>query len=306
LLIQQRRIRNLDRHLPAEFRGKKLHIGVMANEHNAPRLKKIGFSDLALGEYVLPGIVGPISRFNAEGKEVKRRDLPMETAYRQILWTWIEHHGPNEVEQTGIKQVPYQRYPREFVAPPSIELEVVTLDSDEKAVVSPGMVFEQTSEERLLHTINLMLEIFGECLVLSEDLKAVLRAPIKRLHWKLLPPGKHPWEKLQSELEPLIQRARQGNRKLISHRLALVNQLKPEFVAVGTAGFTGYVVFGFPTKNRFIFESCLYGNATYVFDKDWEELSKWTKAEILTQNRQRARIIHLESWEAKLRRQIPQ
>lgn len=304
-MIRQKRIRNLNKHVPSELQGGKVRVGMVIGDHYTARLKQIGFDKLSTGESVLPGIVGPVSRFNAEGRQKVRRDLPMETAYRQILWSWTEHHGPNEIEQTEIKEVPYQRYPREFIAPPSLALEVVEVDTEKQAIVAPLIEFNEASEAHLLHAINLLLEIFGECEVFSENLRTVLRAQVKRLNWKILPPGKHPWEKLQTQLEPMIQRARQGNRNLISHRLERVNQFNPEFVAIGTAGFTGYVVFGFPSKNRYIFESCLYGNATYVFDKDWEELSKWTKAEILSENRQRARIIHLANWEANLRKQIP-
>ena len=43
------------------------------------------------------------------------------------------------------------------------------------------------------------------------------------------------------------------------------------------------------------------GNATYVFDKDWEELSKLTKAQILDEGLQRDRVIHRKGWHQRIR-----
>ncbi|MEI7563256.1 MAG: hypothetical protein WCJ39_06470 [bacterium] len=34
----------------------------------------------------LPNIVGPVSRFNAEGKEVPQKQLPKETCFREQEW----------------------------------------------------------------------------------------------------------------------------------------------------------------------------------------------------------------------------
>ena len=63
----------------------------------------------------------------------------------------------------------------------------------------------------------------------------------------------------------------------------------------------GQVIFGFPHKNLHILESMYFGNATYVFDERWEELSKMTKAEILDQRLQTDRVIHEEGWENRVR-----
>jgi hypothetical protein len=71
-------------------------------------------------------------------------------------------------------------------------------------------------------------------------------------------------------------------------------------VAIGQAGFSGYLIFGFTSRNLFICESVFYGNATYVFESDWEKLSKLSKAEILNQDLQKDRIIHREGWERKI------
>ncbi len=68
MLIQKKRIRNIDNYIP-NFDGRDIYIA-----HSLPDAGKtdsIGFSSQrALGEEVLPKILGPITRFNANGKSV--------------------------------------------------------------------------------------------------------------------------------------------------------------------------------------------------------------------------------------------
>jgi hypothetical protein len=122
--INQKRIGNLEGHLPATFKDRRINIGLTDIKNYNSKLIGAGFTvDLIVGETVLPTVVGPITRFNAEGKNIVRRDLPKETVYRQVEWHWTERHGDREVEQSDFRYVPYQRYPRDFV-PPSVELHI--------------------------------------------------------------------------------------------------------------------------------------------------------------------------------------
>ncbi len=302
MFIRLRRIRNLDRHLPVEYRNRELHIGVSELDQHAAQLRQIGFSEeLAVGERVLPVIKGPVSRFNAEGKQVVRRDMPMETAYRQVEWHWTERHGDRKVEQSDFRDVPYKRYPRDFIPPPSLELQVGTNAQEQRVVTTSSIAYTDDYRDLLIHAINLCLELFGECEIFTEDLVPATRVPVRHLNWQVLPPGRYPWERLQQAVQPLIDRVKKGNRLVISRRLELISDAGPEFVAVGRAGFTGYLVFGFPAKNLYVLESILYGNATYVFEENWEELSKMTKAQILNETLQKQRIIHREGWERSVR-----
>ncbi len=79
-----------------------------------------------------------------------------------------------------------------------------------------------------------------------------------------------------------------------------VNALKPDFRAIGNGGFHGYIVHGFTKNKTYILESMYYGNATYVFDGAWEELSQRTKAEILRESLQKVRVIHRKGWKKRV------
>ncbi|NTU61545.1 MAG: hypothetical protein HGA95_04390 [Caldiserica bacterium] len=105
-----------------------------------------------------------------------------------------------------------------------------------------------------------------------------------------------PWAKLKSYLGPIIERQPEGNRPVIEKRHETINAYNPEFFAVGQGGFDGYVIFGFPSKSLYILESSQTNNATYVLDKDWEVLASLTKAELLSKELHKERLIHRKNW----------
>ena len=222
----------------------------------------------------------------------------METAYRQREWSWEQWAGYRTTEtHSKIVDVPYKRYPRTFIPPPSIELSIVKNRVDKKYIIAPEQKLNFINSEPLIHIINIFLEIFGYCEVLSEDLKDYTFRNVRRLNWEILPPGKWPWIKIKDEVMPIIQKATQQKQVVIKYRLRVITNFNPEFVAIGRAGFYGYLIFGFPGKNLYMLESLFTGNATYIFEENWENLSKLTKAEILQAKLQKDRIIHREKWD---------
>jgi hypothetical protein len=302
-LINRKRIRNLELYLKGFSAGGTVNCAVRVTDELQGRLLRIGFTpEIADGETVLPSALGPISRFNAEGRFYPQRDQPKETAYRTIQWSWTERHGDKRVEQTDFKEIPYQRYPRVFVEPPAIELMLRRDGEGHQLVAAPAILYTEEHHARLLHTINLLLELFGTCELLNAELTAAAPPPTaRRLNWKILPQGRTPWEQLRTALEPLINRARPGNRPFLEHRLHTLHSFRPDFQVLGEAGFGGYVIFGFSSRKLFVCESAVYGNATYVFEQDWERLSQLSKAEILNGSLEKARIIHVLSWTRRLR-----
>jgi hypothetical protein len=299
MIIKGKRIRALDRHFKAVTIGTPIVLGIRDIECLNAKLTTVGFSsELAEGESVLPPTnFGPVSMRNAEGYVIIHRDRPKETASRMAEWHWKEWRGRYDSRECSkLVEVPYKRFPRTKVLPASVELRIQATTAGKKLVTVPLLDFNPTNHERILHCVNLLLEIFGECLVMTEGLDAIVNAPIKRLNWDVLPPGRLPWAKLKPALQPVIQRQPQGNQCLIEDRLETINRFGPEFLAIGRAGFTGYVIFGFPTKKLFAMESIHHGNATYVFGDDWENLSQLTKAEILNNGLHTARIVHLPGW----------
>jgi len=301
-MIKKSRIRSLNPYIKLIPGTTNVYVGVI-NPTEA-RLKRIGFSgDLKDGETVLPKPVGRASLYNAEGKYIIHKDRPMETAYRTVEWSWTEWHGRyNQVEKTDFRDVPYKRYPRTHVAAPSLELTLSTNTQGEKVVLTPLISDWRNREKALLHAVNLMLDIFGECTFFDEKREQIIKAPVRQLNWKILPQGRHPFSEVREQLKNELARVKEGNRSFVDHRLERINSFEPEFTAVGQGGFSGYVIFGFPEKNIYVLESILYGNATYVLGDDWEKISRLSKAEILNDNLHKERIIHLRKWFEEIRK----
>lgn len=272
-------------------------LGMPADGHER-QLQQLGFSSpLAPGERLLPEPKhGPANRRNALGDETVHRDQPMETAYRQAEWHWTEFRGRYDTEECSkIVDVPYKRYPRTHVQPHGVELTIRKTGKDVYVIAGPFVVGKD--DPKATNTANVFVEIFGECAVLREDMTFWAKTPVRQLNWELLPPGKNPWASAQPALQRVVRNADRGNQPVIRARFDAIGEHEPEFVAIGTGGFSGYVVFGFPGLGFCLLESQDVNNATYVLnDTSWERVSMLSKAEILDSNLHRARLIHRESW----------
>lgn len=294
--IKKIKINSLKNYLLGINENEHFYIGLTISEENRNKIISIGFSDkLEIGEKILPPMIGNISDFNSNGSFIKRKDLPKETAYReQKIKDW---HG-----NTHFVDIPFKRYQREPILAPEIEL-LITEEDNKKLLISPEFINSIKGLEYVKHTINLFLEIFGECEVLKKDFSPSINN-VKRLNWNILPQGRFPWISLKNDIEQILNRYSFSDNKKqqIKQRIRLLNDYTPDFVAIGNAGFQGYIIFGFKQKEIYILESIYSGNATYVLDNNWKELSQLTKKEILDDNLQKERVIHRKNWEKEIQK----
>lgn len=300
MIIQKKSIRNPDKYLGFLRQGSSIVIGVRNIGRFHELLRTIGFSDgMRSGETILPpAAFGPNSQFNSNGKYLVHKDRKKENRYvRTVWWEWEQWAGYGHTEHHEDWKDIYQWcYPRTFIEPPSVQLILAKLPDGNLAVTSSAFDWELGSDEPAKHIINLFLEIFGEAEIFTEDLQSLAPAKLIRLNWEILPKGQMPWEQLRKHMKPIIDKTRDGSRRFAQERLEALSAYSPDFTAVGRGGFHGYVVFGFDNKNTYIVESGHYGNATYVFGNDWEQLAQLTKKEVLDGKLEKARIIHSASW----------
>jgi len=120
----------------------------------------------------------------------------------------------------------------------------------------------------------------------------------------VLPPGEYPFEKARGALQQFIDQVNAPERPVVVERIRAVTQHKPDFIAVGIGGFSDYVVFGFQGRGIYVLESPALGNATYIFNNNWEDLAVLTKKEILEGKLHQARLIHNHCWQRALRSAI--
>ncbi|MEK7886309.1 hypothetical protein AAB992_04250 [Burkholderia contaminans] len=295
-----RKTRNIMKYLNHVQPSDLYMLGLALNADIEKRLDELGFDiPFVPGHSLLPpACKGPACRRNAEGYDIVHRDQPMETAYRQVEWHWTQFVGRYGTEEMSkIVDVPYQRYPRTHVAPYSVELEIKVREDGKVFVVTGPFANNEAHAVVATNTANMLREALGGFEVLDKNLSDWVSAPVRRLHWQLLPPGKNPWESAQPVLEKMVERAPTGNQGVLRARLAAVGEKKPDFVAIGIGGFDGYTVFGFAKQKLCVLECPRVNNATYVLPMEsWETLSTMTKAQILDARAHKARIMHTRSW----------
>ncbi len=294
--INKTRIRTLGPYLFGINDNDNFYIALAVTENPIEKLVRAGFSNqLSIGEQVLPSVIGSVTNYNANGGVLIDRDMPMETVYRYLdVKDW--HGNYHSVS------IPYKRYPRTQIPAPNTELTIVIGPNEQKLIRSPVLVKGITSEATIIHNINLFLELFGECGVVQSDLLPVFRVPITKLNWSLLPPGNYPWQVLKENIRQSVRIIRGVKKRMVEKRLEVIASHNPCFVAIGEAGFKGYIVFGFENKNFYILESLNLGNATYILGEDWERLSQLSKGKILNQELHIDRFIHSEVWNDQIHR----
>lgn len=298
MFIQKKKIINPDFYLEGFPTDTNICIGITNLEEHRHKLLRCGFgNELTIGERLLPTpIFGAVSRFNAEGKFIKRKDLPMETVYKQIEWTRTDWQGQ---EHSGYADVPYQRYQRELVPPPCHEVYISQDTAGNKLLVTDFFSKNDANMDTIKSAINVFLEIFGECHILTDSLIPRITAPIRRVQWQMLPPGRYPWEILKAQLTPAIENVRR-NKGAMLHRFEILNRFDPREIAIGSAGFKGYVGFNFTDRNVTVLESVYPDNATYVFGQNWEEITQLTKAQVVNGGLHLQRIIHNHDWQQQI------
>lgn len=298
MLITKNRIKKLDQYIQGIELGTEVSLCIQLGIDDSSRAIMAGFTpELEVGEKVLPAVIGKTTDFNANGKDIIQKDHPKETHFRQAEWRWKEFKGRYDFEERSkIVEVPYKRYPRKHIDAPSIELEITTSRAGAKLVSSNTVNLLEENHEAIIHTINLILEIFGRCELRQSDHEPIIKAKTIRLNWQVLPPGRRPWPEMKIVLDPIIKSRPNGVAVVIEKRFEAINAYNPSFIAVGQAGFTGYLIFGFPEKNLYILESTEINNATYLLEDNWEHISSLSKAEIIVDNLHKKRVVHRKGW----------
>lgn len=293
-----RSIRSAKKILDLVGNAETFYFSIRTDLHSEA-LSKIGIpSPIEPGVEILPKGIGKFTKFNAHGREIIRDDLPKEVVYKMVWGTTRDWHGNTHSQLQNRK---FLMYPRDWVEAPEELLKTIKV-KNEIIITSRAISTKIDSSESIVFLANIFLEIFGEFLLISENLEEFIPTKIKRLTWEVLPPGSYPFEKMLSFTSNSIKEFNEPERKVSQLRISNILSYKPDFIATGNGGFNGYIVIGFQEKNLYVLESPLLGNATYIFKGEWESVSKLTKKDIIKNNLHAHRLIHSKSWKIELRR----
>lgn len=296
--IERTKIHKVDRYLSILPPKSMFKVISVANEG---ALARAGFeANAATGSTILPSATGRVSSFNASGRCVTRRDLPREERYIMTReFTRTEWHGRDREEVTDLVDIYRLCYPREMIPPPAVELSIVE-NEGERLVTSPTLQYVSENAEHNKHVINLMLELFGECEIALENLGRLTPPTIRRANWVLLPPGEHPWGRIEAHIKATFRGKAPTVEKAVLARQQAILTLGPSTIVTGKGGFSDYIAYILRDRDLVILESVYYGNALYVLGDNWEAISRMTKAEIIRDDLAEDRIVHTKGWFARL------
>ena len=268
------------------------------DEVDSTTLSRIGFgAEPTVGDHLVPAPLGSTTFFNANGGVRTRKDLPKTKKSVDSYRTWRDWHGQ---EHSGYQSRTVNVYPKEHVRAPQLELHIVAVDGV-LHVATDQISLDSDGAATAVHAANIMLECFAEFQMIDVATSSIIAPRLRRLQWNILPPGKYPWSRSKPLIETMLSNLAVKSKDAINHRMKLVSQFSPDFLAMGTGGFCGYCVYGFTSRDLYVLESVYVDNATYLFKKNWEELCKLSKNEIINGDMKHERVVHNKRWERTIR-----
>lgn len=298
--IQKTSIRSIERYTDHIRENTEIRIITRLGENANTVLRRAGF-DLPVdsGATILPTARQIATRRNAEGWFIVHRDQPKEYRYTHTCtWTYSDWHG---TEHTSEHDISRWCFPRTQVAPTGIELTYMEVGGD-MILVSPVLVKNPDNVDEIKATINIFLELNRSCEIVSRGLEDIPVPVREQVRWKFLPPGDHPWERI----EAMVQEATRGRpphaRRALLERQQNIHAHGPTREFIGLGGFNDYIAYEFEDLGIVALESIRLGNALYIFGEDWETVAQLSKGEIIEGDLHLARIVHRGNWRRHLAR----
>ena len=289
--INRKSIRTPQRYLYALHPGDKFYVAAPLSDEDLQKLQPYG---IAPGKPArIPIARRSATKYNADGKWILLKDLPKEVR------TFAHTYHLKDWQGGDIYGTYYQSrmcYQRKLIPP--TELAFVIEDG---TLYSPLLENSEDDMQRIKVAMNVVLEMLGHCEIWTSE-RAPALPPVKQAEvpWEILRAGTRDRVDLKQYLQKTMERKATAQQMEIYKRHDSIMNRQPEFVVLGKQNFFGYVVYGFPALNLFIFECNEINNATYAFRGDWMTASRLTKTEVLAGGLQEARIFHTEQWPENL------
>jgi len=282
--------------LPSEkiLKGELKHLGIKLNDTELSIPEDSVLPDESIGKY---------SERNVNGYEVVRRDLPKETHYNPVETpNWGDStYGTHTVE------LPYEKYPRDFYSPQNMRIKIEAQDKnpDKNRYVftfEVDKVLDREAEnfkDDLLECLNILQENIGTCGVQKSGVSLSDYLETMNVSWEVLPPGtrEEALERIFANRKPSAE-----DKNTAGERYDFFMKLQPKKLIYGATGLQRY--FGaLLEKDLVVFKNIQYGNAIYIMFKEWEELSKRTRTELLSgrYGENFERILHISGWKGRVR-----
>lgn len=284
--------------------------------------KRIPKEEIAAGRYVHVGLTvdddgtvnalhdnkplssaGKWSYRNNFGWEIIREDLPMTTKSYAFE---APNFGDAARNGTSMRVVQRDVYQRQVFEPRGLSIKTEVMADDGKSIIAKFSLNETLNRDYsefarlLLWSINVLQENTGVTGVYASTASQEEFLGSLALSWELFPPGTvEDVVARLSKLPPRAANAPDFDRHL-KDRVSLFSKLKPVAYLRGQGGLGSYFGAQF-ADDLVVFENLRYGNAIYVLYEDWEEVSKRSRLDLLSDRDAKFdRIPHVADWQDRL------
>lgn len=255
------------------------------------------------GRFEPPPTSGRYSRINSNGTTKIHTDQPKVP--REIEGTIKDWHGNYHTVM-----ITRQCYPRSELPAKHVQIEAKIIRKELDWVVVGFRVNDELNcsqpdfNERLLFDLNLLQENIGYGTIELASIDISQYQHILSVDWPIFPPGALTSIELACRLFGRSARNLDDKAvKIVDERYDFLMKLGARQIIVGTDSFYGYI--GAELSNDVVvFENIRFGNAIYILNEDWRQLSKMTKGELQALKKGAIRILHIEGWKHEVMRTL--
>jgi len=271
--------------------GKYNHLGIAYNN-----------SELSLLSEVLPPKeIGHISKRNITGQTITHKNDPKVTISYSIT---VPNFGDWNRGSHIISFTP-EVYRKTFIAPKLFQIKTDLLEETSthklfKFSIDTLLNRSQNDfNENLLHALSLLQENVGAIDIFSSDLSAQDFLRSIQVTWEILPPGNR--EDNLTRILSSIHNRSDIDPRIVRERYLFLESLNPRNFVQGMGGFQRYFGAQF-SDDLVVFENLASGNAIYIMQDNWRELSQKSRLELLSGNNDEfTRITHKGNWKQNLK-----
>lgn len=319
------RTRRSLRKVPAFIEAELSKLG---NEFYVAVVQRIAIPDIQAGQYAHVGLSfnngqlavsaasapapehGRYARFNINGQEIVRRDLPKIDKTITFINPRLFGITGNSCTITQTRHV----FQREQIPPRQHEIEASVLLADGDTCIAKFGIHKQFSrasanfDRELLFALNLLQETVRGVNVFATNATTQDYLGSIQVHWEILPAGERESNirLILSSFRPKSEEERAALEQRANERYDFFETLGYRHIIHGTGGMSGYMgaVVG---DDVVVFEHLTPGNGIYILFADWATQSQRTKTDLLTnanEGNDYVRITHSGDWQLRVRNEI--
>jgi len=295
--IIRKHIRKPEKYLYEIAQGDYFYVAISLVGDDLQTLHRYGLVDDSVARIPIPQKAA--TRLNSDGSYILKRDRPRELRTFEMEYHIRDWHGEDHYGTCWHHRLCFQR---ELIPP--MELRFVIQGN----ILFSTLLQNNPSEyPKIKLAINVALEMLGRCEIWTDE-RVPAQLPVDQIEvpWEILREGTRDEQVWRNYLAKIIEKKPKAQGGVILRRHEFLWEQHPDFCVTGKQNFYGYVVYGFSSKNLFVFECDQVNNATYVFRGEWEAASKLTKTDILRSHIQERRVYHTENWYRTMARLLSQ